>query len=257
MFPRLDIVSRNFKMAGQSQTTSPPEENNVQDVIVTVVGIKPNVPQGCIIEQSDGFKPWDNPQDLISHESGFFLQYTVGLTGFLWVSQFLTCVIACERCFCVFSPLKAQKYLKTSTMAWVILVTSVFLVGGIALTAGYKLIFICVFDPITNQTSSGTGFTSAIRVPLFPFTLLNDECRSAEIVEEAAGIWDEMPNMSFAVDWMRKLHRPTLQAIRLQQELTMEREKYKMVEKMQRDVVQAQQNVFEEKQAQQRLQEVE
>ncbi|PVD25885.1 hypothetical protein C0Q70_13549 [Pomacea canaliculata] len=93
-----------------------------------------HVPAGCVLGRSDGYKPWDNPDDLISH--------------------------------------KAQKYLKTSTMAWVILVTSVFLVGAIALTAGYKHIFICVFDVLTNQTSQVQGFTNFFLDNKFAFEII-------------------------------------------------------------------------------------
>ncbi|CAL1536686.1 unnamed protein product [Lymnaea stagnalis] len=52
-----------------------------------------------------------------------------------------------------------------------------------------------------------------------------------------------------------ELKRKEKENRKLQQELTMEREKYnKMVEKMQRDVLEAQQSVYEESQARQRLQ---
>lgn len=55
-------------MASRSQTTSLPVEDRVQAVMATVVSVEQSVPQGCIIQPSDGEKPWDNPHDLISHE---------------------------------------------------------------------------------------------------------------------------------------------------------------------------------------------
>lgn len=61
-------VKQNIKMASKSQMTSLPVEGRVQAVMPTVVSVEQSVPQGCIIQQSDGEKPWDNPHDLISHE---------------------------------------------------------------------------------------------------------------------------------------------------------------------------------------------
>lgn len=83
-----------------------------------------------------------------------------GLTGFLFASQFLSCVIACERCFCVVSPFKAQKYFKTSTMAVIISVVCFVLVAGIWVIAGNKHIVVCEFNPVTNRTSNVLAFTS-------------------------------------------------------------------------------------------------
>ncbi|PVD28875.1 hypothetical protein C0Q70_11470 [Pomacea canaliculata] len=99
------------------------------------------VPEGCIVVRSDSNKPWENPYDLVNR-------------------KFITCVIACERCLCVFLPFKAQKYLKTSSMAAVIGVVGVFLVGGMNLIAGHKHTFTCVFDPLTNETDLASSYTS-------------------------------------------------------------------------------------------------
>ena len=41
----------------------------------------------------------------------------VGFCGFAWVSQFLSAIIASERCLCVLSPLRFQTLLQTKTMA--------------------------------------------------------------------------------------------------------------------------------------------
>ncbi|PVD28872.1 hypothetical protein C0Q70_11467 [Pomacea canaliculata] len=113
------------------------------------------VPEGCIVVRSDSYKPWENPYDLVSHKVGRL----GGFTGFSKVSQFITCVIACERFLCVFLPFKAQKYLKTSSMAAVIGVIGVFLLGGMWLIAGHKHTFTCVFDPLTNETDLASSYT--------------------------------------------------------------------------------------------------
>ncbi|XP_025077792.1 uncharacterized protein LOC112554289 [Pomacea canaliculata] len=78
--------------------------------------------------------------------------YTSCMLGALWASQFLSAVIASERCFCVVSPFHAKRLLKTSTMAAIIVVCSVLLTGGMCAIAGPKHKGVCVFNPITNET---------------------------------------------------------------------------------------------------------
>ncbi|XP_076441500.1 uncharacterized protein LOC143280656 [Babylonia areolata] len=90
-------------------------------------------------------------RDLVGF-SGFFITYFPGLTGVTWVSQFLSAVIASERCFCVVSPFHAQKFFKTSTMAAVIFSTSAVLLAGMLAIAGPKHTAVCMFDPLTNTT---------------------------------------------------------------------------------------------------------
>lgn len=36
--------------------------------------LKVRVPAGCLLGRSDGFKPWDNPYDLISHQVSMHMQ---------------------------------------------------------------------------------------------------------------------------------------------------------------------------------------
>ncbi|PVD25888.1 hypothetical protein C0Q70_13552 [Pomacea canaliculata] len=91
--------------------------------------------------------------------STILLECLVGLTGFVFASQFLSCVIACERCFCVVSPFKAQKYLKTSTMAAIVLLSCCVIVGGLCVIAGYKHTSVLNFDPVTNHTVKVFGYT--------------------------------------------------------------------------------------------------
>ncbi|PVD19227.1 hypothetical protein C0Q70_19712 [Pomacea canaliculata] len=75
-----------------------------------------------------------------------------GFNGFLWASQFLSAVIASERCFCVVSPFHAKRLLKTSTMAAIIVVTSAVVVAGMFTIVGLKHTIVSVFDPATNVT---------------------------------------------------------------------------------------------------------
>ncbi|PVD26181.1 hypothetical protein C0Q70_13850 [Pomacea canaliculata] len=91
-------------------------------------------------------------RDLLGVELNFFIQYFVGPTGFLWASMFVSTIIACERCFCVVSPFKAQRYIKTSTTAVVITVATVVLVGGMCAIAGPKHKAVMVYDLATNTT---------------------------------------------------------------------------------------------------------
>ncbi|KAK7488353.1 hypothetical protein BaRGS_00020327 [Batillaria attramentaria] len=116
----------------------------------------------CMVVEAGSFNPSDNPQNLVSPQgvyrelvgpAFFFISNFVGFTGFVWVSMFLSAVIASERCFCVVSPFKAKEVLKTSTMAVIIIVVSAVLLGGMLAIAGHKHTSACVFDPATNTTS--------------------------------------------------------------------------------------------------------
>ena len=72
-----------------------------------------------------------------------------GLAGFIYVSSFLSMVIAVERCFCVLNPFKAQGVLQSRTMAIIIVVVAVIIVGvHFSLAAQWRII--CVFDPISG-----------------------------------------------------------------------------------------------------------
>nr|KAG5704437.1 hypothetical protein BaRGS_024292 [Batillaria attramentaria] len=92
-------------------------------------------------------------------ELNFFVTYFVGLTGFTWVSMFLSAVIASERCLCVVSPFKAKQVLSTYTMAVFIVIVSAVLLGGMLAIAGPKHTSACVFDPVTNHTSTIVAVT--------------------------------------------------------------------------------------------------
>ncbi|XP_025105883.1 uncharacterized protein LOC112571230 [Pomacea canaliculata] len=91
--------------------------------------------------------------------TNFIIRYLVGLTGFTWASQFVSTVITCERCFCVVSPFKAQRYLKTSTMAAIIAVVCFILVGGMCAVAGHKYVSLCTKGPAISDSGKSTYFT--------------------------------------------------------------------------------------------------
>ncbi|XP_025077850.1 G-protein coupled receptor daf-37-like [Pomacea canaliculata] len=78
----------------------------------------------------------------------------VAFVGFLWASQFLSAVIASERCFCVVSPFHAKRLLKTSTMAAIIVVCCGFLIGGFCSIVIGRFSAASVLDPVTNTTKT-------------------------------------------------------------------------------------------------------
>lgn len=83
---------------------------------------------------------------------GFFIvNKMAGVLGVFWVSTFVSMVIACERCFCVMSPLKAQRALQTKTTVVVLVLVS------LAITAAYFVVgarwtVACVLDTLSNVT---------------------------------------------------------------------------------------------------------
>lgn len=102
-------------------------------------------------------------QSRYSLVSRIFFEYKlVGFYGLAWASEVVTTVIACERCFCVMSPLRSQSVIKTkTTVAFVLSVSSV-LIGGF-FVVGARWSVRCVYDPLTNSTSL-TAFPSAFYV---------------------------------------------------------------------------------------------
>ena len=83
----------------------------------------------------------------------FVNNYLVGLYGFGWTSGFMTAVIACERCFCIISPLRSQTVLKTKSMLILILVAFFFILCGF-FVVGSRWSITCIFDPRTNSSFS-------------------------------------------------------------------------------------------------------
>ncbi|XP_070173689.1 formyl peptide receptor-related sequence 6-like [Littorina saxatilis] len=73
----------------------------------------------------------------------------IGLYGFTWVSQVISAIIASERCLCVLSPLRSQTFIKTRTMAVVISLVFVVVVGlYFVVAARYHMG--CVYDPASD-----------------------------------------------------------------------------------------------------------
>ena len=88
---------------------------------------------------------------------GPLLQFFTGthllvLYGFSWASGFMTTMIACERCFCVVSPLRSQNILKTKSTLVVVLVAFFLIVGGFFVIS-MRWSVTCVFDSRTNSSS--------------------------------------------------------------------------------------------------------
>ena len=67
-------------------------------------------------------------------------------------------VIAVERCFCVISPFRSQGILHSRTMAIIIVVATVVIVGGHFIVAAQWRV-VCIFDPISG-TSLDAVFNS-------------------------------------------------------------------------------------------------
>ena len=78
--------------------------------------------------------------------------HLIGFYGVVFASDFMTMVIACERCFCVVSPLRSQNILKTKSTLVVILVAFFFVIGGFFVVA-MRWSVTCIFDPRTNSSS--------------------------------------------------------------------------------------------------------
>ena len=73
----------------------------------------------------------------------------VGFSGFYRVSQVLSAIIASERCLCVLNPLRFQTLLHTRTMAAIITLVYLVVVGVYSVVATrYRIA--CVFDPSSN-----------------------------------------------------------------------------------------------------------
>ena len=70
------------------------------------------------------FQPYGPVMTFKQNRSGNFLY------GFVYVSGFVTTLIACERWLCVSHPFTAKKLLKTKVAAVIVVVAAVSIVGG-------------------------------------------------------------------------------------------------------------------------------
>ena len=73
----------------------------------------------------------------------------LGVYGFTWVSQIISAIIACERCFCILQPLRSQTVLRTSTTVVIITMDFVVVVGLYSLVAS-RFRLVCAYDPLTR-----------------------------------------------------------------------------------------------------------
>ncbi|XP_076464819.1 uncharacterized protein LOC143296674 [Babylonia areolata] len=76
--------------------------------------------------------------------------------GFGYASLVLYAIIACERCLCVINPLKFQTLLRTKTMAVIIIVVYV-LVVGLHFIVSFRISIGCMYDPV-----SGNAFNTPV-----------------------------------------------------------------------------------------------
>ena len=73
----------------------------------------------------------------------------LGFFGVEWISQVMSAIIASERCFCVVSPLRSQSVLSTRTMA-VIIVLVFIVVLGLYFVVAFRYRIVCFYDPTTD-----------------------------------------------------------------------------------------------------------
>ena len=73
-----------------------------------------------------------------------------GFFGVEWISQIMSAIIASERCFCVVCPLRSQSVLSTRTMA-VIIVLVFIVVLGFYFVVAFRYRIVCFYDPTTDM----------------------------------------------------------------------------------------------------------
>ncbi|KAL8622929.1 hypothetical protein ACOMHN_027050 [Nucella lapillus] len=74
------------------------------------------------------------------------------LFSLTWISQFMSAIIATERCLCVLWPLKFQTILRTKTMAIFMLCSCVAIITLYSIFVATKYRIGCASDPTTNYT---------------------------------------------------------------------------------------------------------
>ncbi|XP_076465405.1 uncharacterized protein LOC143297116 [Babylonia areolata] len=77
----------------------------------------------------------------------------LGLRSLTWLSGVVSMLIACERCFCVLSPLRSQTVLSTRTTGCILSFSTVFCLTG-SLLNGMRWDLVCVLNPETKATST-------------------------------------------------------------------------------------------------------
>ncbi|KAL8625109.1 hypothetical protein ACOMHN_030743 [Nucella lapillus] len=79
--------------------------------------------------------------------------------GFLAMSNFITALIAMERCLCIVSPLKAAKFFKTKYMKVGITTVAVYILTVMTTAMGLKFKAVQITDPDTNTSEYITRLT--------------------------------------------------------------------------------------------------
>ncbi|KAL8576737.1 hypothetical protein ACOMHN_066545 [Nucella lapillus] len=69
------------------------------------------------------------------------------LTGFVYVSGYMSTLIAMERCLCIISPLKAQGMMSLKTLAVMIAVGHVVIFGGVYFAASKWIVVVFLREP--------------------------------------------------------------------------------------------------------------
>ena len=137
------------------------------------------------------------------------------LKALSWESGFLTMLIACERCLCVYSPLRSQKIFKTRTTGFAIVVSTL-VHHGFLFVGDTRLGTVCVFDPATNSTSKAiyptefylknkevidtvTGLIPGLLLPVFYFTVVSATTAMTLIKLRAMAKWRKQTSSASAV----------------------------------------------------------
>ncbi|PVD28459.1 hypothetical protein C0Q70_11047 [Pomacea canaliculata] len=115
-------------------------------------------PEGCLVLQSFSLVPWENPEDLVTADVENLVDrikaaIVVPLVCIIvaWATAFVSVVIASERCFCIYFPLRAQNFIKTKTMAIFLALSCIFITLGFYVVSE-KYNMICVYDVERNVT---------------------------------------------------------------------------------------------------------
>ncbi|XP_076472616.1 uncharacterized protein LOC143302015 [Babylonia areolata] len=97
----------------------------------------------------------DRIYSAVSNGTVFLAKYSISnwlqwLVGFIYVSGFMSTLIAFERCLCVVTPLRAQRILRTETTAAIIVIGHAVILGGYYVIATRWQV-VCIFDPANDR----------------------------------------------------------------------------------------------------------
>ncbi|KAK7504023.1 hypothetical protein BaRGS_00004755, partial [Batillaria attramentaria] len=121
----------------------------------------------CFLGDSMYMLGLGSPGDDVGKSSEFAIRNRLLIFFALnFASDFVTTVIACERCLCVMSPLRSKTMMETKTLAIIIVVGCAILVVGY-FPVGMRWSIACIHDAATNITTT--------RIILSKFYLSNRE----------------------------------------------------------------------------------